>query len=99
VNPGERVMLMWAASNHDEEEFPRPDECRLDRPSNRRLALGLENHRCFGTPTRLELRMVVEEVLRRLPDHEVTGRVKRTSGASAGSAGSPSTSLPDLLLR
>lgn len=71
--PGERIMVNYAAANRDPREFPEPDHCVLDRVSNRHLGFGAGAHRCLGSNlARLELRVGLEEVLRRMPDYQVS---------------------------
>lgn len=71
---GDRVMLMWGAANRDPAVFENPDEFRLDRTnSQKHIAFGAGVHRCVGAAlARLELRTVLEEVLRRMPNLRLT---------------------------
>ena len=64
----------WTASaNRDPEAFEQPDECILERSPNRHLAFGFGPHLCLGAwVARLELRVLLEEVARRMPDFHVT---------------------------
>jgi cytochrome P450 len=72
LQPGDRVLLSFASANQDPEEFDNPDEIVLDRFPNRHQAFGLGLHRCLGSNfTRMEFRVVLEEVLERLPDFVV----------------------------
>ena len=65
-----KVFLLWASANRDEGVFPDPDDVRLDRDPNPHLAFGVGVHRCLGaTLARMELRIVLEEVLGRIPDY------------------------------
>lgn len=81
MEAGDTVVLLWGAANRDEKVFDVPDEFNLDRPHNRHLAFGAGIHRCLGSHlARLELRIVLEEVLRRLPDYEVEGPVEYSGG-------------------
>jgi cytochrome P450 len=67
IGPGEKVLINWASANRDEDEFECPAEFRLDRSSNRHLAFGAGPHRCAGSNlARLNLRVAVEEIVRRL---------------------------------
>lgn len=69
LTPGDRVYLAWASANRDEERFERAEECVLDRAPNPHLSFGYGAHRCIGAPlARAELRLVLEQVLRRMPD-------------------------------
>ncbi len=72
LNAGDRVLLSFAAANQDPEFFESPDEILLDRWPNKHQAFGLGLHRCLGSNlTRLEFRVVLEEVLARMPDFQV----------------------------
>jgi cytochrome P450 len=60
----ERVTLMWASANRDQEVFGDPDEFRLDRDPSLNLLYGAGIHVCPGAPlARMELRIVMEAVL------------------------------------
>jgi cytochrome P450 len=68
--PGERVLMSWASINHDPAMFDRPNEVIIDRFPNRHAAFGLGAHRCLGSNfTRVEFRIMLEEVLKRMPDY------------------------------
>lgn len=70
IAAGERLFLLWAAANRDPNQFEDPDEFVIDRPANRHLTFGVGAHRCLGAPlARAEMRIVLEQVLRRLPDY------------------------------
>jgi cytochrome P450 len=69
LRAGERVTLIWASANRDEAVFGDPDEFRLDREPSENLLYGAGVHVCPGAPlARLELRVVIEELLERT-DH------------------------------
>jgi cytochrome P450 len=69
---GERLFLSWSSANYDEDVFDDPGRIVLDRFPNRHQAFGLGIHRCIGSNfARAEFRIVVEEVLRRLPDYAI----------------------------
>jgi cytochrome P450 len=87
IPAGERVLLHWMAANHDPAEFGEPDEFVIDRAPNRHFAFGAGVHRCLGSNlARLELRVVLEEVLRRLPDYRLADEdgVIRYPGVTRG---------------
>lgn len=66
LGAGERVTLIWASANRDEAVFGDPDELRLDRDPSLNLLYGAGIHVCPGAPlARLELRLVMEELLAR----------------------------------
>jgi cytochrome P450 len=66
IRSGERVSLMWIATNRDPEVFPDPDSLDLDREAADNLVFGTGIHRCLGEPlAMLNLRVAVEELLAR----------------------------------
>jgi cytochrome P450 len=87
IGPGERVVLPWAAANHDPDVFDRPDEFVLDRERNRHLAFGVGIHRCLGAHVaQMELRVSLTEWLRRIPDFELVPgtEIRWTAGNTRG---------------
>ncbi len=71
-NPGDRVLLLFGSANHDEERFTDPEEFRLDRGRNPHITFGNGIHRCVGAPlAELEVRVTLEEILKRMPDIRV----------------------------
>ncbi|MCO7545349.1 cytochrome P450 [Stutzerimonas nitrititolerans] len=65
IEAGERLTLLWASANRDEDVFDDPDAFRLDRDPSLNLLYGAGIHVCPGAPlARLELRVVMEELLR-----------------------------------
>lgn len=73
LQPGDRVLLALGSANNDEALFDQPDEVRLDRENaGKHLAFGHGLHRCLGAfLAPAEMRLLLEEVLRRLPDYEI----------------------------
>lgn len=64
IPEGERLVVVWASANRDEETFGDPDEFRLDRDLSQNLLYGRGVHYCPGAPlARLELRVFIEEIL------------------------------------
>lgn len=67
--PQTPVLVVWAAANRDEAEFPNGEEFVIDRFPNRHLAFGAGVHRCIGSNVaRTLIRISIEEWLRRIPD-------------------------------
>ena len=78
IPAGSEVWLNYQAGNRDPDVFPHPDVFDLDRRPNPHLAFGHGIHTCVGAPlARLELRIVTEQLLRRLPDLRSTGAPKK----------------------
>jgi cytochrome P450 len=72
LQPGDVVLMCWASANRDEREFPDADRFLVDRPVNRHVAFAVGTHRCLGSHfARAELRVLLEEVLRGIPDYEL----------------------------
>jgi len=66
LEAGERISLIWASANRDETVFGDPDGFRLDRDPAHNLLYGAGIHVCPGADlARLELRVVMEELLAR----------------------------------
>jgi len=65
LEPGDRLMLLWAAANRDPHIFEDPDRIRLDRKHPKHhLSFGRGAHFCIGEQiARLEARVMLEEVL------------------------------------
>jgi cytochrome P450 len=72
IREGERVLICWAAANHDADAFEHPEKIILDRFPNRHTAFGLGIHRCLGSNfARAQFAVVLEEVLKRMPDYRI----------------------------
>jgi cytochrome P450 family 142 subfamily A polypeptide 1 len=71
---GDRLLLEYGAANRDPHVFDRPHEFDAARDPNDHVAFGgYGHHICLGKSlARLELRVMFEELLRRLPDLEPT---------------------------
>jgi cytochrome P450 len=78
IRQGDRVVLWNASANRDPDQFVDPDRFDLTRAPNDHLAFGHGEHFCLGANlARLEMRVMFEEVLRRIPDIELAGPVER----------------------
>jgi len=65
---GDQVLLMYGAANTDDREFDEPERFDVTRRHNYHVAFGFGTHFCLGANlARLELRVLFEELLRRLP--------------------------------
>jgi len=70
IREGDRMLLLYPSGNRDADVFDHPFEFDIVRTPNEHLAFGgYGRHHCLGAQlARLELRVLFEEVLRRLPD-------------------------------
>jgi cytochrome P450 len=72
MKEGDRVLMNFPAANRDPEKFPDPHKVILDRPVNPHVAFGVGIHRCAGSNlARMEMRVAIEEWLKRIPDFEL----------------------------
>jgi cytochrome P450 family 142 subfamily A polypeptide 1 len=73
IREGDRLLLLYHSANRDERAFSEPDRFDVERSPNEHVAFGgFGTHFCLGASlARLELRIVFEELLRRLPDIEL----------------------------
>ena len=72
LRAGEKVVLLVGSANRDERAFPEPDRFDLARDTTRSLSFGQGAHFCLGAAlARLEGRVALEEVRRRLPGFEL----------------------------
>jgi cytochrome P450 len=79
IRAGEQVACLLGAADTDSSAFPDADHVDFSRPSNRHLAFGGGVHRCLGSHlARLELRVTIEELHRRVPDYRLpVGEIPR----------------------
>jgi cytochrome P450 family 142 subfamily A polypeptide 1 len=72
IAAGERVLMLYQSANRDEAVFTDPDGFDVTRDPNPHLAFGIGAHFCLGANlARLELRIMVEELVARFPDMRV----------------------------
>jgi cytochrome P450 len=75
IGRGQRVFLLLQSANRDEREFADPDRFVAARRPARHLGFGHGPHHCVGIHlARLEGRVLLEELLRAIPDHAVDER-------------------------
>jgi cytochrome P450 len=68
MKAGDKVLMNFPAANRDPAVFEEADRVILDRQHNRHVAFGSGIHRCAGSNlARMELRVALEEWLRRIP--------------------------------
>ena len=78
IREGDRVSIWYVAANRDEEAFPNAHQFDVGRDPNEHLGFGIGPHFCLGSHlARLEIRIMFEEVLKRLPEVRLAGPVQR----------------------
>jgi len=70
LEKGQKILLAYGSANRDADEFDDPDAFRIAR-NPMHVAFGIGTHFCLGANlARMEMRVALEEVLRRMPDME-----------------------------
>jgi cholest-4-en-3-one 26-monooxygenase len=79
IGEDEKVVFWHISANRDDTVFPDPYAFDVGRSPNEHVAFGGGGpHFCLGANlARLEMRVFFEELLRRVPDIEVSGEVSR----------------------
>jgi cytochrome P450 len=78
IKENQKVVVYYTSANRDEGVFPDPFRFDVGRTPNEHLAFGVGQHFCLGNSlARLEIRVVFEELVRRLPDIALAGSVRR----------------------
>ena len=78
IRKGDSVVIWNASANRDEEVFSDPYRFDITRQPNNHVAFGYGEHFCIGANlARVELRVMIDELMRRLPDMETTGSMER----------------------
>ena len=85
IREGEDVALFYASANRDEEVFEDPFAFRIDRSPNNHLGFGIGEHFCLGASlARMEIRVLLEELVPRLEEIELTGEPARLASSFVG---------------
>jgi cholest-4-en-3-one 26-monooxygenase len=78
IKENEKVCVYYNSANRDEAVFPEPYTFDVGRTPNEHLAFGVGQHFCLGNSlARLEIRVIFEELMRRMPDIELAAPVRR----------------------
>ena len=92
VAAGDPVLMLYSSANRDEAQFgPTADRFDVGRTPNHHLAFGFGAHYCIGAAlARLEVRLVLEELLARFSTLEPAGEVAHSpSDIIAGVTSAP----------
>jgi cytochrome P450 len=78
IRAGDKVVMWYSAANRDPAVFADPHSLDLTRNPNPRLAFGVGPHICLGSHlAKLEMRVMLDDMLSRFSSVEVTGDVER----------------------
>jgi cytochrome P450 len=79
IRRGDKVLLWFISGDYDERQFPDPFRFDIRRAPNEHLAFGLKSpHKCIGEHlARVEIRVLLQELLPRLGDVRLDGPVER----------------------
>jgi cytochrome P450 len=79
IRKGEKLAMWYISGNRDDNAIERADDFIIDRPRPRQhLSFGFGIHRCVGNRlAEMQLTILWEEILRRLPPIEVVGEPVR----------------------
>jgi cytochrome P450 len=79
IKVGDKVVIWFTSANYDDEVFDDPYAFNIDRTPNDHVAFGLKSpHLCLGSHlARLEIRVLLEELLPRVRSAQITGPVDR----------------------
>ncbi|MFN8035867.1 MAG: cytochrome P450 [Acidimicrobiia bacterium] len=78
IKKGDKVTIWYGAANRDEDKFPNAQRFDVGRTPNEHIAFGGRGpHYCLGASlAKLEIKVMFEEILTRLPDVELAGPVE-----------------------
>jgi cytochrome P450 family 142 subfamily A polypeptide 1 len=69
ISAGQEIILLYPSANRDAAVFEKPDDFDIHRSPNPHMAFGFGAHFCLGNQlARLELKVMVDRLLARLPD-------------------------------
>lgn len=78
LRENDKVCVYYCSANRDEEHFQNPQTFDVGRTPNEHIAFGVGEHFCMGASlARLEIRIMFEELLSRLPDMELVAPPRR----------------------
>ena len=85
ISKGDWLMLCYTSGNRDEAVFDDPFTFNPDRTPNNQVAFGFGGHVCLGQHlARMEMRILMEELLPRLSSLELAGEPARVESTFVG---------------
>jgi cytochrome P450 family 142 subfamily A polypeptide 1 len=84
IRKGEQLLLMYGSANRDQSAFVEPERFDVLRHPNPHVSFGFGPHFCLGASlARLEVRVMYEEILQRLPDVRLAPGAKAVRAPSS----------------
>lgn len=79
IRAGDKVVIWFVSADYDEDAFADPYTFDIHRSPNQHVAFGLMSpHLCLGSHlARMEIKILMQELLPRLSDARISGRVER----------------------
>ncbi len=79
IKAGDKVVVWWPSGNRDESVFADPDVFDVTRDAREQMAFGKGGpHLCMGNQlARMEIKIMFEEILRRVDSVEQAGELRR----------------------
>jgi cholest-4-en-3-one 26-monooxygenase len=78
MNEGDKVAIYYVSANRDEAVFENAMSFDVGRTPNNHIAFGIGEHFCLGANlARLEIRVMFDEIIKRMPDMELAAPVRR----------------------
>ncbi len=87
VPEGDRVVILYAAANHDERHYPNPEVFDVERNAKDHVAFGFGVHRCAGAHlAQLEMECLLDAMVRKVTTIEVADPTPFPSNMLSGFA-------------
>ena len=85
IKKGDKVVMWYLSGNRDEDAIENPNQFIIDRAKPRQhMAFGFGIHRCLGNRlAEMQLKILWEEILRRIPVIEAMGEARRVRSCFA----------------
>jgi cytochrome P450 len=79
IKRGDKVVIWFVSADYDDRQFPDPYRFDIHRTPNEHVAFGrMSPHLCLGAQlARMELKVVLEELLPKIADARFDGPVER----------------------